>query len=112
MVIPAVLAAKLTGAILDPFASEFYKGVTGSPLSSQDQEITQFISCAVVGFVFVAIGLLGTRRIRRISVWFFIALGVMGAIGVYPINGLGGLAGQISGIIFAAYIFVARAVAD
>lgn len=92
MVIPAILAAKvLVVGILGPFV----KGFVGSPLAADDQRIIDFLLCIVSGFIFVWIGQLGTRtrtrQLRKLSIWFFLFLAVIGAIGVYPMNGDEGL---------------------
>ena len=105
MIIPAVLAGKIGGLTSFSFLRGFYESYTGSlTVSPLAQEVLQFISCGVAGFVFVWLGILTTPKIREISRWVFLGLAVIGAIALVSLNGLFGMVGQIVGAVFATYI--------
>jgi hypothetical protein len=106
MVIPAVLGGKISATLALPFLRSFYESATGSAtISGQEEQILQFISCGIAGFVFVWIGILTTLRSIKLSRWVFLGLAVTGAIALVDLNGLGGMAGQIIGAVFATYVF-------
>lgn len=105
MALPAVLAAKVvTHGLFDPFIAGFYGG-SNKPADETYLFLTQFVSCALGGFVFVWVGALCTQKMRSFSVWFFATFAVLAALGLGDINGIMGLVGQILGAFGAAFLF-------
>jgi hypothetical protein len=105
MALPAVLAAKLvTHGIFDPFITGFYRG-SNRPADETYLFLTQFVSCALGGFVFVWVGALCTQKLRGFSVWLFASFATLAALGLGDMNGTMGLVGQILGAFGAAFLF-------
>lgn len=108
MALPAVLAAKVvTHGLFDPFIAGFYGG-SNRPADETYLFLTQFVSCALGGFVFVWVGALCTQKMRSFSVWFFATFAVLAALGLGDMNGIMGLVGQIVGAFGAAFLFWKR----
>ena len=108
MALPAVLAAKVvTHGLFDPFIAGFYGG-SNTPADETYLFLTQFVSCALGGFVFVWVGALCTQKMRSFSVWFFATFAVLAALGLGDMNGIMGLVGQIIGAFGAAFLFWKR----
>jgi hypothetical protein len=105
MAVPAVLAAKLvTHGIFDPLVNGFYQG-SGRTADETYLFLTQFVSCALGGFVFVWVGALCTKKMRSFSVWFFATFAALAAVAVVDMNGTMGVVGRILGAVGAAFLF-------
>jgi hypothetical protein len=104
MAIPAALAATVLAKVSDCFVAGFYRGALW-PHDDMFSFLTQFVSCAMGGFVFVWLGALMTPKLRGFSVWIFATLGIAGALALGDENGILGFAGQSTGALIAATLF-------
>lgn len=104
MAIPAAFFASVIAKVADSFVIGFYRGAQW-----QHDDIfsflTQFVTCAVGGFVFVWLGALMTGKFRSFSVWIFATLGIAAALALGEDNGIQGFAGQSAGALIAATLF-------
>src|ERR1700685_2719668 len=88
----------------DSFVAGFYRGAQW-PHDDMFSFLTQFVSCAVGGFIFVWLGALMTPKLRGFSVWIFATLGIAGALALGNGYGILGFAGQSAGAVIAATLF-------
>jgi hypothetical protein len=104
MAIPAALAATVIAKLADSFVAGFYRGAQW-PHDDMFSFLTQFVSRAMGGFIFVWLGALMTPKLRSFSVWIYATLGIAGALALGDGYGVLGFAGQSAGALIAATLF-------
>ncbi len=104
MASPAALGASVIAKIADSFIEGFYRGAQW-PHDDVYNLLTQFVTCALGGFVFVWLGSLMTGRFRSFSVWIFATLAIAAALALADGSSIQSFAGQSAGAVISATVF-------